>query len=264
MEPKPTYTTDAGDVQFYVKATSNCEPLQLTTLHALFGGTWSTWRYRTSDGILLKTGSDLTPRFVVGWTDLYGGIATECAAFERIGDEDEPAWAIVGGNSGLRILANMDESGDFEPAPGAEHLPPGWGSPVLLIEDGGDIVDEGLRKALNLDSGQPYSEPPDWSAKATEPYCQLCGSTAAVVADHPAGPLYYCQRCGTGEYIVMPDGDDAPTELDFDQLAAIARAWPWNVRDALARFVARAMTNAGIDDKRLAVQERLARMMGDI
>lgn len=97
------------------------------------------------------------------------------------------------------------------------------------------------------------------------PYCQLCGSIAAVVADHPAGPLYYCQRCGTGEYIVMPDGDDAlETELDFEQLAEIARAWPWNVRDALACFVSHAMQQAGIDDrrKRLAVQEHLARLMG--
>lgn len=69
----------------------------------------------------------------------------------------------------------------------------------------------------------------------------------------------------TPTYTVQAD-DDLPPELDFDQLAEIARAWPWNVRDALARFVARAMTNAGIDDraKRLTVLERLARMMGDI
>ena len=60
--------------------------------------------------------------------------------------------------------------------------------------------------------------------------------------------------------------DDLPPELDFDQLAEIAGAWPWNVRDVLARFVATAMQQAGIDDraKRLAVQERIARMMGDI
>ena len=60
--------------------------------------------------------------------------------------------------------------------------------------------------------------------------------------------------------------DDLPPELDFDQLAEIASAWPWDVRDVLARFVSQAMQQAGIDDraKRLAVQERLARMMGDI
>ena len=62
------------------------------------------------------------------------------------------------------------------------------------------------------------------------------------------------------------DDDDLPPELDFDQLAEIARAWPWNVRDVLARFVATAMREAGIDDrrKRYAVEERLGRMMGDI
>lgn len=163
MEPKPTYTT-AGDVQFYVKATSNCEPLGLTTLQALFGGEWSTLGFRSS-AVLIKTGPDLTPRLVVGWTDLYGGMATSCTVYERIGEHDEPAWAIVGGNSGLRILANMEEHGDFED----EHLPPGWGTPVLLIEDADDIVDEALRKALNLDSGQPLYEPPDWSADDDEP-----------------------------------------------------------------------------------------------
>lgn len=61
-------------------------------------------------------------------------------------------------------------------------------------------------------------------------------------------------------------GDDLPPELDYDQLAEIARAWPWNVRDALARFVAHAMTDAGITDRRqrIAVIERLAVLCGDI
>lgn len=62
------------------------------------------------------------------------------------------------------------------------------------------------------------------------------------------------------------DDDDLPPELDFDALAEIARAWPWNVRDALFRFVATAMTDAGIDDraKRIKVIERLAVLCGDI
>ena len=98
-----------------------------------------------------------------------------------------------------------------------------------------------------------------------EPQPTYTTDAGDVAITEPAAP--YCQRCGTGEYIVMPDGDDAlETELDFDQLAEIARAWPWNVRDALARFVATAMKEAGIDDrrKRYAVEERLGRMMGDI
>lgn len=62
------------------------------------------------------------------------------------------------------------------------------------------------------------------------------------------------------------DDDDLPPELDYDQLAEIARAWPWNVRDALGRFVAHAMTDAGITDRRqrIAVIERLAVLCGDI
>lgn len=48
-EPKPTYTVrtpEPGDVQFYVKPTSNCEGLALTTLSQLFGGEWSPARWR--------------------------------------------------------------------------------------------------------------------------------------------------------------------------------------------------------------------------
>lgn len=124
MEPKPTYTTD-DDVQFYVKATSNCEPLPLTTLHALFGGDWS---------------------------------------------------------------ASADDLPDSQ----------------LLT---------------------------DWRA--------------------------------AGERLATDDDDDLPPELDFDDLAAIARAWPWNVKDALGRFVSHAMQQAGIDDKRkrLAVQAELLRLL---
>lgn len=55
------------------------------------------------------------------------------------------------------------------------------------------------------------------------------------------------------------------TELDFDQLAEIARAWPWAIRDALRRYVGLAMTNAGVSDKtqRLAVQDQLAWLFGE-
>lgn len=218
-EPKPTYTLAAGDVQFYVKPTSNCEGLPLTTLSQLFGGEWSAERFR-ADSILLKTGEDLTPRFVVGWTDLYGGIPCQLAAYERIGDEDLPAVALVGGNSGLRIMANMDE-GAVDPD---DHLPPGWGAPVLLVEDFDDIVDKRLRAALDLDTNVPDYEPPDWNA-----------------------------------------GDDLPAELDFADLAEIARAWPWSTRDALGRWLGHALRTAGIDDKRqrLALQAELADLFGE-
>ena len=217
-EPKPTYTLDADDVQFYVKPTSNCAGLDLTTLAQLFGGEWSTCRFR-ADAVLIKTGEELTPRLVVGWTDLYTGTACPVAVYERIGDEDLPAVALVGGNSGLRIMANMDE-GAVDPD---DHLPPGWGVPVLLIEDYDDIVDERLRLALDLDTDVPDYEPPDWSA------------------------------------------GDLPAELDFAALAEIARAWPWEVRDALGRWLGHACDVAGITDKRkrLALQYELCDLFGE-
>lgn len=64
---------------------------------------------------------------------------------------------------------------------------------------------------------------------------------------------------------VHDDDDDLPPELDYDQLAEIARAWPWNVRDALARTVAHAEAAAGVDRAaRRKVQHRLAVLFGEI
>lgn len=59
---------------------------------------------------------------------------------------------------------------------------------------------------------------------------------------------------------------DLPAELDVYQLAEIARAWPWPVRDGLARYVARAMSHAGIEDysQRQAVQASLAWLFGEL
>ena len=60
--------------------------------------------------------------------------------------------------------------------------------------------------------------------------------------------------------------DDAlEPELDFEQLAKIAGAWPWNVKDALGRYVATALNDAGIPrTQRLAVIERLAVLGGEL
>lgn len=259
MEPKPTYTLDA-DVEFYVKPTSNCEGLALTTLHQLFGGTWSTLRYR-ADSIMLKTGNDLTPRQVVGWTDLYGGTSCPVNVYERIGDEDDPAVALVGGNSGVRILANEDE--DFEPAPGAEHLPPGWGAPVLLVEEFADIVDPGLRAALQLDTNVPDYEPPDWAAEDEWTVDDYPGMLPDLKGRPPEviDAISAAVQAKTSEWL----DNSQPSELDFDDLAEVARAWPWAIRDALARYVARAMTQAGIDDlrQRLAVQREIMALFGE-
>ena len=39
-----------------------------------------------------------------------------------------------------------------------------------------------------------------YRAMVTLPRCQLCGSDAAMVA-HPGGDIWYCQTCGTSDYI---------------------------------------------------------------
>lgn len=38
----------------------------------------------------------------------------------------------------------------------------------------------------------------------TLPRCQLCGSDAAMVA-HPGGDIWYCQTCGTSDYVAVPE-----------------------------------------------------------
>lgn len=62
------------------------------------------------------------------------------------------------------------------------------------------------------------------------------------------------------------DDNDLPTELTEAQLAEIASAWPWNVKDALSLFVARAMTEAGITNRatRRQVLTRMAVLTGEI
>lgn len=60
--------------------------------------------------------------------------------------------------------------------------------------------------------------------------------------------------------VFLVPSDDQQPELDYDQLRAIACTWPWNVHDALGRYVAQAMHDAGIIDQRqgLAVMEAMS------
>lgn len=52
--------------------------------------------------------------------------------------------------------------------------------------------------------------------------CALCASPAAVVSDHPAGAVWYCTACGTGDYII-PEADFYEDSAP-DRGAAIAAA----------------------------------------
>lgn len=129
---------------FYVKPNSNCGGLQLTSLSTLLGGQWSgrIWTGRP----LIATGDKLTPRRVVGWSSLFGGNAVDVHAYVR---HDGSQVALLGADWGIRILANENEAADVEVTPGLDdHLPPGWGSPILTIEDLADIHDTALRAAI--------------------------------------------------------------------------------------------------------------------
>lgn len=70
-----------------------------------------------------------------------------------------------------------------------------------------------------------------------------------------------CCQCGA----ILHGGIDSPNR-DADLLTAAVAAWSEQVREALAFWLARAATAAGIDDKRqrLRLQEELARLFGEI
>lgn len=128
-------------MQFYVKPNSNCAGLSLTTLAEIAGGEWEDepcWRGQP----IVKTGADLTPRRIVGWSSLFGGSDVSLAAYRRI--DAHPALSLVGADWGLRILAN--EGAGVEAEPGAAHLPAGWGAALVVVYDAGDIEDADLRQ----------------------------------------------------------------------------------------------------------------------
>ena len=126
-------------MEVYVKPNSNCSGLMLTSLNEILGGTWEDadcWRGRP----LVRTGEDLAPRRVVGWSSLFGGSAVDLRAYRRV--DGLAALAFVGADWGLRILANEGEDGDG----GAPHLPPGWGVALMAVYDPEDLIDDDLRQ----------------------------------------------------------------------------------------------------------------------
>jgi len=137
-----------GEAMFYIKPNSNCAGLSLTSLETLLGGEWESepcW----SGQPILRTGEDLVPRQIVGWSSLFGGSAINVRAYRRL---DRLQIALLGGDWGIRILANEDDGDDWlDPFMGQfqGHLPPGWGVPLLTIEDFSDILDEELREELH-------------------------------------------------------------------------------------------------------------------
>jgi len=118
--------------QIYVKNTSNCEGLPLQTFE-LLSPEW------TGSEVLLPFGPERKWLRVVGWTDLFFG--SPCAvhvAKVRHLPTGEVGYLVWGGNSGVRIL---DE--DAPVLPGVDdHLPRGWGRPVIWVEDVEDLPPE--------------------------------------------------------------------------------------------------------------------------
>jgi hypothetical protein len=122
----------------YIKSTSNCDGLAMG---------WDSEIEIIDDlgayrSIVMKSGEDLHERICVGWSDhlinpmcnihLYR-IKWRCTP----GDYQK-GLLLTGGNSGLRILANKEDE-EFR-TENDEHLPNGWGLPVIFIKDETDII----------------------------------------------------------------------------------------------------------------------------
>ena len=118
--------------QFYIKDTSNGQGMPLTNIEILS----PVFR---ADSIELLTGQGETEAFrkVVGWTDLFMGQACPLEIFwGRLGRDGEKSpigcW-VLGGNSGVRILANEDDE-EWRTEGIDYHLPNGYGMQILCIE----------------------------------------------------------------------------------------------------------------------------------
>jgi hypothetical protein len=118
----------------YVKPTSNSGGLQL----GWDAGIEVVEELGEHVAALVKTGDELEPRQVVGWTDLFTGRPHKLSAY-RINWQGHHGILLCGGNSGVRVLANDDDP-DFRPDHQA-HLPNGWGLPVMFIQDETDFIE---------------------------------------------------------------------------------------------------------------------------
>lgn len=135
-------------MQLYCKDCSNCPGgLPLQTFE-LLGPSWSGACIPIPFGD--PPAGPVKVLEVIGWTDLFTGRpAPVHAAHVRwlpagspVSDgPDRPllGYLVWGGNSGVRIL-----DPEAEPEPGAEHLPPGYGRPLVWIADPADLPGEVL------------------------------------------------------------------------------------------------------------------------
>jgi hypothetical protein len=118
--------------ELYVKNTSNCPGMALRVFERL-GPEW------TGESVLIPFGpeDDARPLEVVGWTDLYTGQPCEVHV-AKVAHGSQEGWLVWGGNSGVRVL-----DPEAEPVPGVnDHLPRGYGRPLVWIEDPSDLPAE--------------------------------------------------------------------------------------------------------------------------
>jgi len=74
---------------------------------------------------------------VVGWTDLFNG--RPCPVhIVRARHEGVEGYLVYGGNSGVRVLTKKRAAKDDATLYDA-HLPPGYGMPIIWIEDIADL-----------------------------------------------------------------------------------------------------------------------------
>jgi hypothetical protein len=115
------------EMQVYVKSTSNCDGLPLTTFEVL-SPIW------TGESIRIPFGPEGVEHDVIGWTDLFFGSPAPVHV-ARVSHRGREGYLIWGGNSGVRVLDDQ-----AEPVPGVDdHLPRGWGQPIIWVEDPDDL-----------------------------------------------------------------------------------------------------------------------------
>jgi hypothetical protein len=116
----------------YVKPNSNCHGMPLTSFSELS----PTWQGEQLV-IPFEDGGARRNLPLVGWEDLFFGSPCSLRVV-RVRTSGHEGFLIYGGNCGIRILDERAES-----IPGMDdHLPRGYGTPILWIDHVEDLPEE--------------------------------------------------------------------------------------------------------------------------
>lgn len=133
--------------------------------------------------------------------------------------------------------------------------------PTYDLDD--DLPDSQLLRDFRAAGERLRADDDQWHAMTCQhPATRLYAWTARDDLA-PGGRILVVACCDCGA--VLHGGAASATEGD-DLLTAAVAAWSDQTREALAFWLGRAATAAGIDDKRqrLALQEELARLFGEL